>query len=173
MWKFLAPFLLFVLMAGLLAVGLKLDPREIPSPLIDQPAPPLNLPRLDDPNQRFDRAELAGRPWLLNIWASWCLSCRAEHQVLLQLARQRRITLVGLDYKDEVGDALRWLYELGNPYDVVVADVEGRTSIDWGVYGVPETFLIDPQGIVRHKFTGPLTMERIEKELWPWLERWQ
>ena len=151
-------------------MGLKLDPREVPSPLVNKPAPDFRLPRLDHPETPFAKADLDGKVTLLNVWASWCGGCRAEHPVLLELAARGDVHLVGLDYKDQRADAMGWLARHGNPYSVVAFDGDGRTGIDYGVYGVPETFVIDRHGVIRYKHTGPLTEEAVRDTLLPLLE---
>lgn len=169
MLKFLTPLLIFVVLAIFLAIGLNLNPREIPSPFIDKPAPAFTLPTLEDQSRTLSTADLQGKVWLLNVWASWCVSCRAEHPVLNRLAERKLAVMIGLNYKDEPDDATNWLTRLGNPYDVSVLDSEGLTGIDWGVYGVPETFVIDKQGIVRYKHTGPVTDNDVEVTFLPLL----
>lgn len=169
--KSLLPLLAFALLAVFLGLGLKHDPREVPSPLIDKPAPTFELPRLDDPTRRFSPVELRGKPWMLSVWASWCGSCREEHPLLVDLARNRSITMIGLDYKDERAEAQNWLRQFGNPYTLSVDDVDGRVGIDYGVYGVPETYVIDRNGIIRYKHIGPLTQKDIETELVPLMRK--
>ncbi|PKM11887.1 MAG: DsbE family thiol:disulfide interchange protein [Gammaproteobacteria bacterium HGW-Gammaproteobacteria-3] len=157
MFKYSVPLVIFIVLAIFLALGLTLNPREIPSPLIDKPAPTFSLPRLQNPEQSLSPSDLKGQVWLLNVWASWCVSCRAEHPVLNRLAQQKLAVIIGLNYKDESDSAKNWLSHWGNPYDASVVDAEGRAGIDWGVYGVPETFVMDKQGRVRYKHTGPIT----------------
>lgn len=169
--KFLLPLLAFGALAIFLGLGLKLDPREVPSPLIGKPAPLFELPRLDDPTRRFSPVDLRGKPWMLSVWASWCGACREEHPLLVELARDRSITMIGLDYKDEPADALRWLRQFGNPYALSVNDADGRVGIEYGVYGVPETYVIDREGIIRYKHIGPLTQKAIDTELVPLLRK--
>jgi len=140
--RFAIPLGIFVLMVGLLGYGLRLDPKIVPSPLIDKPAPAFSLSTLEDPSRQLSTADMAGQVWVLNVWASWCVSCRAEHEVIKSLASRNLVTVVGLNYKDDPGDATRWLKQLGNPYATSVVDRDGRVGIDWGVYGVPETFVI-------------------------------
>jgi cytochrome c biogenesis protein CcmG/thiol:disulfide interchange protein DsbE len=156
----------FFALVALLAIGLRHDPREVPSPLIGKPAPAFELPRLGETG-RFSPAEMRGKVWLLNVWASWCVSCRDEHPVLVGFSKTRRVPLVGLDYKDARDDALRWLARYGNPYDFSVVDADGRVGIDYGVYGVPETYLIDRDGVIRYKQIGPVTPELIAQTLLP------
>jgi cytochrome c biogenesis protein CcmG/thiol:disulfide interchange protein DsbE len=167
MLKYLLPFLLFIALAVFLALGLKLNPKDIPSPLIDKPAPAFSLPILGIPEKKLSNQDLQGQVWLLNVWASWCVSCREEHPVLLQFAQQSSVTLVGLNYKDQADAAIEWLSKLGNPYTVSLMDSEGRTGIDYGVYGVPETFVIDKRGVIRYKHTGAVTADDLEKVFMP------
>ncbi|MGR9099365.1 MAG: DsbE family thiol:disulfide interchange protein [Gammaproteobacteria bacterium] len=165
--KFLVPFLLFLLLAVFLSLGLKLNPREIPSPLIDKQAPDFSLPILHNPGRFLDKKTLTGKVWLLNVWASWCVSCRAEHPVLNAFAGSKSVVIIGLNYKDDPEAARNWLRQLGNPYDASLMDLEGRVGIDWGVYGVPETFVIDKGGVVRHKHVGPLKESDVRETLAP------
>ncbi|MGR9087664.1 MAG: DsbE family thiol:disulfide interchange protein [Gammaproteobacteria bacterium] len=167
MLKYIIPFVLFIVLAVFLAAGLKLKPSEIPSPFIGKPAPAFAAPKLEAPEHQLTPAELKGKVWLFNVWASWCVSCRAEHPVLNRLAGQRAVMIVGLNYKDDPNDAKNWLAKLGNPYTVSIMDRDGRIGIDWGVYGVPETFVIDKKGVIRHKFTGPVTNEDVQQILLP------
>lgn len=167
MLKFIVPLLLFIVMAIFLAMGLSLNPRDIPSPLIDKPAPDFSLPILAEPTKKLTQNELTGQVWLLNVWASWCGSCRQEHPIFNQLARKKLVTLVGLNYKDQASDAKQWLAQLGNPYNVSIMDQEGRTGLDYGVYGVPETFVIDKKGVIRYKHTGPVSPRDMQEILIP------
>jgi cytochrome c biogenesis protein CcmG/thiol:disulfide interchange protein DsbE len=173
MLKYLIPLVIFIVLGVFLAIGLKLNPTEIPSPLINKPAPAFSAPKLDNPEQNLTPEELKGKVWLFNVWASWCVSCRDEHPVLNQLATQHAALIIGLNYKDARADALNWLGERGNPYDMSVMDQEGRIGIDWGVYGVPETFVIDKKGIIRHKHTGPLTDVTVQQTLLPLIAKLQ
>lgn len=168
--KYLAPLLIFVVIGAFLAVGLKLDPREVPSPFIDKPAPAFNAPRLLVMNGSIGTRELAGQVWILNVFASWCVACRAEHGLLIDLAAKRAVTLVGLNYKDDPTDARSWLRELGNPYDAIAVDADGRIGLDWGVYGVPETFVIDGTGTIRYKHIGPIDARSMEEKILPLLK---
>lgn len=168
--KYLAPLLVFAVIGAFLAVGLKLDPREVPSPLIDKPAPAFNAPRLLMMNGSIGTQELAGQVWILNVFASWCVACRAEHGLLIDLAAKRAVTLVGLNYKDDPTDARSWLRELGNPYDAIAVDADGRIGLDWGVYGVPETFVIDGTGTIRYKHIGPIDARSMEEKILPLLK---
>lgn len=170
MIRFLVPLLLFLFLLLLFAVGLRLNPREVPSPLIGKPAPAFHLSLLDDPGREATEALFKGRFTLLNVWASWCASCLEEHPFLLELARRGELQIVGLNYKDEREAARRWLSLHGNPYHFVLFDPEGKVALDYGVYGVPETFLIDPQGTIRYKRIGPLTEEVWQEEILPLLE---
>jgi cytochrome c biogenesis protein CcmG/thiol:disulfide interchange protein DsbE len=173
MLKYLIPLVIFIVMGIFLALGLKLNPTEIPSPFIGKPAPAFSAPKLDNPEQKLAPADLKGKVWLFNVWASWCTSCRAEHPVLNELAKQQAAPIIGLNYKDAREDALNWLNQLGNPYDMSVIDPEGRIGIDWGVYGVPETFVIDKKGVIRHKHTGPVTPETVQQTLLPLIAKLQ
>jgi cytochrome c biogenesis protein CcmG/thiol:disulfide interchange protein DsbE len=170
MLKFVVPFVLFVLLGVFLFVGLHRDPRYVPSPLIGKPAPEFSLPSLQDANYPVSSKELIGQPWVLNVWGTWCGGCRQEHETLLMIARQKSVPLIGLNWKDDNAAAQRWLRELGNPYSVVAEDREGRTAIDWGVYGAPETFLIGPDGTVLYKHIAPMTMEVWRTEFLPRIE---
>jgi cytochrome c biogenesis protein CcmG/thiol:disulfide interchange protein DsbE len=167
--RFLVPALVFAVLVGFFVVGLQRDPGQIPSPLIGKPAPAFALESLGDPAWTVGSADFAGRPWLLNVWATWCAGCRQEHDALLAIARQGRVPIMGLNWRDDRALALRWLAELGNPYASVAFDPEGRTAIDWGVYGAPETFLVDDSGRVVKKHIGPITMKVWEQEFLPLL----
>lgn len=171
MIKFLAPLVLFLLLLVLFAAGLKLNPREVPSPLIGKPAPAFRLATLEDLNREVTQEIFKGKISLLNVWASWCLSCREEHPFLLELARRGEVQVLGLNYKDDRSQALRWLAQLGNPYELSLYDPTGRVALDYGVYGVPETFLIDQEGIIRYKQIGPLTEEVWREEIVPIIEK--
>ena len=142
-------------------------PHEVPSPLINKPAPAFQLPQLHEPTKTFSAQEMKGKVWLLNVWASWCISCREEHPVLLELARAGAVPIYGLNYKDKREDAIEWLNDLGNPYLVSAADVDGRVGIDYGVYGAPETYLIDRDGVIRYKHIGPLTPDVLQGKILP------
>ena len=158
-FRFLIPFAIFVTLVVFFVIGLTLKPREIPSPLINKPAPAFNLPQLHDPRQSFSVEAMRGQVWIFNVWASWCVACREEHPLWVEFARNNRLPIVGLNYKDQRPDALNWLSQLGDPYVVSVMDSEGRVGIDYGVYGVPETYVIDKQGVIRMKHIGPITPE--------------
>lgn len=170
MWKFVFPLGLFAVLGVFLFIGLQRDPSYVPSPLIGKPAPEFSLPSLHDPSYPVSSKELQGKPWVLNVWGTWCGGCRQEHPVLMQIAKRGEIPLIGLDWKDDSAAALQWLSELGDPYAAVAADVVGRTAIDWGVYGAPETFLISADGIVLYKHIAPMTMEVWTKEFLPRIE---
>ena len=165
--RFVIPLILFALMVGLLGYGLNLDPKKVPSPLIDKSAPTFSLAMLDDPSRQLSTADMLGQVWVLNVWASWCVSCRAEHAVISELARKDLVTVVGLNYKDEPDDAERWLQQFGNPYATSVIDRDGRVGLDWGVYGVPETFVIGADGLIKYKHIGPVTMESLNNKIMP------
>ena len=164
-----APLVIFVLMAGLLGYGLRdgYDPKLVPSPLIEKPAPAFSLAMLEQPSRELSTTDMRGQVWVLNVWASWCVSCRAEHEVITKLAERNLVTVVGLNYKDESDDAERWLQQFGNPYATSVIDYDGRVGIDWGVYGVPETFVIGADGLIKYKHIGPVTHESLEEKIMP------
>lgn len=171
MKKFIIPIGLFALLGVLLAVGLKLDPRKIPSPLVDKPLPAFSLPTLDNPSRSMSNEDFKGKVVLINVWASWCAACRQEHPLLMEVARAKQIPLIGLNYKDKREDGLRVLQTEGNPYDVSLVDADGRVGIDWGVYGVPETFVIDKTGMIRYKYIGPISVQDWEKILLPLIQQ--
>ena len=173
MKRYLIPLVAFIVLLGFLAVGLRLDPREVPSPLIGKPAPDFDLPQLHEQQKTFSPREMQGKVWMLNVWASWCVSCREEHPVLVGLARAKLVPLLGLNYKDPRGDALRWLRQFGDPYDFSIADSEGRVGIDYGVYGVPETYVIDKAGIIRYKQIGPVTAAVLTDKILPLVKELQ
>lgn len=168
--RFVVPLVLFVLLAGFLWRGLALDPRAVASPLIGRSAPAFALPRLDDASQTLRRDDLRGRVWVLNVWASWCVECLREHAVLVEFSRVNNAPLIGLNYKDRRSEALAWLGRHGNPYQASLFDADGRVGIDFGVYGVPETFVIDREGRVRFKHVGPLTAELLRTRIVPLLK---
>jgi cytochrome c biogenesis protein CcmG, thiol:disulfide interchange protein DsbE len=173
MKRFLLPLGVFFGLLLFLAVGLKLNPREIPSPFIGKAAPHFELQQLQAPGKTISTQDMAGQVWMLNVWASWCASCRVEHPVLLKFAKTHAVPMVGLNYKDGRDDGVKWLDQHGDPYLVSAFDKDGRVGIDYGVYGVPETFVIDKKGVVRWKFTGPLTEEAIRGKLLPLIEELQ
>ena len=161
------PLALFAALAAMLGAGLSLKPREVPSPFIGKPAPAFTLPQLHEPARSLGAADMKGQVWLLNVWASWCAPCREEHPLLVALAREKAVPIVGLNYKDDPRNAQEWLIKLGDPYQVSIVDRDGRVGIDYGVYGVPETFVIDQAGIVRFKHVGPLTQEVWTRKMQP------
>ena len=185
--KFLWPLIGFATLVLLLAVGLNLNPRDIPSPLVGKPAPAFTLPQLHAPEQTFSPKDMQGKVWLLNVWASWCVSCRQEHPILVEMAKSKTVALVGLNYKEVRGDggidadkinpateqqqaiarAAAWLANYGNPYTLTVIDLDGRVGIDYGVYGVPETYVIDKAGIIRMKHTGPISPDIFSGKILP------
>jgi cytochrome c biogenesis protein CcmG/thiol:disulfide interchange protein DsbE len=164
----------FIALGALLFAGVRLsgtrNPNEIPSPLIGKPVPEFSLPLLHEPDRVVSRTELLGKPYVLNVWGSWCPSCRIEHPFVEALARSGKIRVIGFNYKDEREDALRWLGQFGDPYEFSLVDRDGRKAIDFGVTAAPETFVVDAQGIVRFKQTGPLTPEIIETNILPLAE---
>jgi cytochrome c biogenesis protein CcmG/thiol:disulfide interchange protein DsbE len=169
MKKAYIPLGIFVVLLVFLAIGLTRDPHEIPSPLIGKPAPDFSAPILDTPAQQVTKQDMLGKVWLLNTWASWCVACREEHPLLVEFSKtpDKTFAIVGLDYKDKDQDGQKWLARYGNPYDVAIADRDGRIGINFGVYGVPESFLIDKMGIIRYKQIGPFTPEAIRDKLLP------
>ena len=171
MKKALIPLIIFAILLGFLAVGLGLKPREVPSPLINKPAPAFSLPLLDAPQQMLSANDLRGKVWILNVWASWCVACRIEHPLLVEFAKTASVPIYGLNYKDKREDALRWLANFGNPYTRSLSDTEGLVGIDFGVYGVPETFVIDQQGVIRFKQIGPVTPEVLRDDILPLLRK--
>ena len=169
MWKFLLPFAAFVALVVLFAFGLnpKRDIHALPSPLIGKPAPAFALTDVVDPNRIVSTDALKGQVWVLNVWGTWCYACRQEHEALLAIARQHAVPVIGLDYMDDREKAKQWLEQLGNPYNAVAFDADGRTAIDWGVYGAPETYLVDAKGKIIFKFISPMTPEVWEKDFLP------
>ena len=185
--RFVWPLIGFIVLVVLLAVGLRLNPREVPSPLVGKPAPDFALPKLAAMDQTFSPKDMKGKVWLLNVWASWCVSCRAEHPILVDFSKKVDVPLIGLNYKEVRGDASfdmskinaeaektmatqrasAWLQRHGNPYALSALDLDGRVGIDYGVYGVPETYVIDKAGIIRMKHTGPITPEVFSGKLLP------
>lgn len=169
-WAFLVPLLAFGVLALVLGVGLSRDPREVPSPLIGKPAPQFELPAVKGRAQGLATRNLRGEVSLVNVFASWCVACREEHPVLVALARRKLIPIHGLNYKDKPDDAAAWLDRWGDPYTRTGADIDGRVGIDWGVYGVPETFVIDPQGRIAYKHIGPMTEDFVRSKLVPMID---
>lgn len=168
--RFALPALVLLGLLVLLGIGLKLDPRVVPSPLVGKPAPEFSLPRLDAPDTLLRPADLAGRPVLVNFFASWCAGCQVEHPLLMELSRQG-VEIVGIDYKDEPADARRWLARHGDPYRVVAVDRAGQAGLDWGVYGVPETYVLGADGRILFKQIGPMTPQAWERDIRPLLAR--
>lgn len=172
MRKGIVPLAVFLVLVAFLGIGLTLNPRELPSPLIDKPLPQFSLPQLSQPQKAFTAADMKGKVWMLNVWASWCVACRIEHPVLVELSKTDKSVLIyGLNYKDKREDALQWLTRFGNPYAESISDTQGLVGIDLGVYGVPETFIIDKQGVIRHKQTGPITPEVLQDTILPLMRK--
>lgn len=171
MWRYLVPVGLFIALVGFLYVGLGRDKETLPSPLIGKPAPQFELPRVDDPSRKISSREFAGRPYVLNIWGSWCVACRDEHEALMEIGRRGEVPLIGLNWRDELPLAQQWLRQLGNPYVASAFDQEGRVGIDWGAYGAPETFLVDASGAVIHKHVSPMTIEVWERDFLPLIKQ--
>ena len=167
MTRYAIPIAIFVALVALLGVGLKLDPREVPSPLIGKPAPHFELPQLHETTRTFTERDMLGKVWVLNVWASWCVSCREEHPVLLDLAASGAVPIYGLNYKDRREDGLAWLRGMGDPYKLSIYDFDGRVGIDYGVYAVPETYVIDKAGLIRYKRIGPLTPQIVKEKVLP------
>lgn len=167
---YLLPLAAFLVLAAFLLRGLSLNPREVPSPLVDKPAPGFVLNRLAQPTQDFTPAELKGQVWMLNVWASWCVACRVEHPLLVRIAQAKSVPIIGLNYKDKPDAALGWLAQWGDPYVLSVSDLDGRVGLDYGVYGVPETFVIDAKGVIRFKQIGPITEDVWTKKMLPLIE---
>jgi cytochrome c biogenesis protein CcmG/thiol:disulfide interchange protein DsbE len=163
----LLPLVLFVVLVGFLLVGLRRDPHEVPSPLINKSAPEFQLPLLQKASATFSAKEMRGKVWLLNFWGTWCIACREEHPLLVQYAKTGVVPIYGVDYKDERAAALQWLDEFGNPYMLTAFDVDGRISIDYGVYGAPESYLIDRNGVIRFKQIGPITEDVWQNKILP------
>jgi cytochrome c biogenesis protein CcmG/thiol:disulfide interchange protein DsbE len=168
--KFAIPLVLFLLLSAFLWKGLRMDPRRVPSPLIGKPAPEFVLSDIHDPTRKFSSQSMLGKVWLLNVYASWCESCRDEHPLLVAFSGRQMAPIIGLDYKDKPEDARQWLDRMGNPYTESVSDLDGRVGINYGVYGVPETYVIDKKGIIRDKIIGPVTQQRIDDRLVPLIE---
>ena len=168
--KFAIPLAVFFLLVAFFAVGLFRDPREVPSPFIGRAAPAFKLEQLHQAQLGFTPAEMKGKVWLLNVWASWCVACQVEHPLLVQMSKQKLVPIVGLNYKDKREDGVKWLARYGDPYVLSAHDLDGRVGIDYGVYGVPETFVIDKEGVIRYKQIGPITPEALEKKIKPLLK---
>jgi cytochrome c biogenesis protein CcmG, thiol:disulfide interchange protein DsbE len=169
--KFAITLVVFLALVAFFAVGLMRDPREVPSPFIGKPAPAFSLEQLHVADKVFTPEQMKGQVWLLNVWASWCVSCRVEHPLLVEISRQKLVPIVGLNYKDKRDEGIAWLRRHGDPYALSAYDVDGRVGIDYGVYGVPETFVIDKQGVIRHKQIGPITPESLEKTILPLIRK--
>jgi len=169
--RYLLPLAVFIAIAFFLWRGLALNPREVPSPLIGKPVPAFKVPLLDDKSKTLSSAELRGKVYLLNVWGSWCVSCREEHPVLVELAKRGTIPIYGLNWKDKPADATAWLARFGDPYVASGVDADGKVAIDFGVYGAPETYLVDREGVIRFKQTGPLTWKVIEEKIMPLLAK--
>ena len=169
--RYLVPLGIFLMLVGFFAVGLMRDPREIPSPFVGKPAPEFKLQQLHESDRVFTPEDMKGKVWLLNVWASWCVSCRVEHPLLVEMSKKKLVPIVGLNYKDKREDGVQWLAKFGNPYSLSAYDFDGKVGIDYGVYGVPETFVIDKQGVIRHKQIGPITPESLEKTLLPLIRK--
>jgi len=167
MVRYLVPLIIFIVLSWFLYVGLDLDPGEVPSPFINKPAPDFQLQKLDAMNELFSNKDMKGKVWLLNVWASWCVACRQEHPLLVEMSRRGDVPIYGLNYKDAPTDARRWLQQHGNPYILSAVDYEGKVGIDYGVYGVPETFIIDKQGVIRHKVIGPISVPELKNCVMP------
>jgi len=163
----LIPLVLFIALVAFLLIGLHRDPHEVPSPLINKPAPDFQLPQLQQSIATFSAKEMRGKVWLLNFWGTWCIACREEHPLLVQYAKTGLVPIYGVDYKDDRAAALHWLDEFGNPYVLTAFDVDGRVSIDYGVYGAPESYLIDRNGVIRFKQIGPITEEVWKNKILP------
>jgi cytochrome c biogenesis protein CcmG/thiol:disulfide interchange protein DsbE len=167
MTRYVLPVVFLVGLVVMLGIGLRRDPTYVPSPLIGKPAPDFTLPRLEDPSQMLRKTDLLGDVSVVNVWATWCGGCRQEHPLLVQLGRTAGVPFFGIDWKDDNALARQWLAELGNPYKSVAVDADGKTAIDFGVYGAPETFLLDRQGNVIYKHIAPMTVDVWQKEFLP------
>ncbi|MDP1645150.1 MAG: DsbE family thiol:disulfide interchange protein [Thiobacillus sp.] len=173
MARFILPFVIFMIVATFLYVGLGLNPREVPSPLVGKPAPEFSLPQLYEPDKQLSLQDMKGQVWLFNVWASWCTACEYEHPLFMELSRRNTVPIYGMNYKDKPEDAKAWLRRHGNPYTLVVSDAEGRVGIDYGVYGVPETYLIDKQGVIRYKRIGGVTEKDLSETILPLVKELQ
>lgn len=171
MWRYLIPAALFGALVVFFSLGLDRDKQTLPSPLIGKPAPVFELPEVEDPSKMLSNADFAGRPYVLNVWGTWCVACRQEHSALMEISRRNEVPIIGLNWKDDRQLAIQWLQQLGNPYVGNAFDPEGRVAIDWGAYGAPETFLVDADGKVIYKYISPLTLEVWEREFVPRLRQ--
>lgn len=171
--RFILPIVVFLALAGVLYIGIQHSPNKstMVSALLGKPAPEFELPILGDASHRISSRDLAGKPWVLNVWGTWCPECRVEHDTLMAIARQNAVPLIGLNWRDDDAAATEWLNQLGNPYSVVAVDREGRTAIDFGVYGAPETFFIDAGGLVQYRHVGGMTAEVWQREFMSRLPR--
>lgn len=167
MMRFILPLVLFLILSVFLYKGLGRDTREVPSPLIGKAAPAFVLPTLQNPDKKFSPDEMKGRVWLLNVWASWCEACKDEHPVLMEFASQNVLPIVGVDYKDKREEGLSVLSKAGNPYNLVISDADGKVGFNYGVYGVPETYVIDKSGVIRYKLIGAVTPQNLRETLMP------
>ena len=167
MLKYLIPLALFLVLVVFLAIGLTRNPQELPSALIDKPAPTFRLPQLKQPDKTFSAEDMRGKVWMLNVWASWCVACRDEHPYLFEYQKSGAVPIYGLNYKDRPEDALGWLGELGDPYLLSAVDLDGRVGIDYGVYGAPESYIIDKSGTIRMKHVGTVMPDVWEKKILP------
>lgn len=167
MMRFILPLVVFLVLAAFLFKGLSLDPREVPSPLIGKPAPAFTLPQLHAPEKTFSSQDMKGQVWVLNVWASWCGACKDEHPILMDLAQQNIVPIYGLDYKDKREDGRATLRNSGDPYTLAIFDADGKVGFDYGVYGVPETYIIDKQGVIRDKLIGAVTPQNLRERILP------
>jgi len=173
MTRYLIPLAIFIVLVVFLGIGLTLNPRQVPSPLVDKPAPAFQLQQLHDNDKVFSSQDNIGKVWMLNVWASWCVACRDEHPLLVELSRLGIVPIFGLNYKDQRETALQWLKQFGDPYVISIADTEGRVGIDYGVYGVPETYVIDKEGVIRYKHIGPVTIKSLQEKILPLINELQ
>lgn len=173
MLRYIVPLVAFLGVSVFLYMGLSLKPREVPSPFINKPAPTFSLQKLHEPETHFSTNDMLGKVWLLNVWASWCVACRSEHPLLVQLSRANLVPIYGLNYKDVPTEGKSWLAQLGDPYISSMIDYEGKVGIDYGVYGVPETFVIDKKGVIRHKVIGPVTPSALDDCVLPLVKKLQ
>lgn len=171
--RFVVPLGVFLVLSVFFGIGLMLDPTLIPSPLIEKPAPEFTLPELRNPEATVSRSDLLGKVTLFNVWASWCTACKQEHPIFMELSRSGVVPIYGLNYKDKRTDAIAWLDRLGDPYVANAHDFKGRVGIDWGVYGVPETFVVDKQGVIRYKHVGPLDPKTVKEKILPLVKELQ